>query len=77
MSTILIIEDEPDLREVLEFNLRHAGHDVLTGARADEGTRIVGNIIDVDPSDVRIGLRVVVDFVEDERGRKLPQWRPA
>ena len=43
----------------------------------DEGTRIVGNVIDVNPSEVRIGMGVVVDFVENERGRKLPQWRPA
>jgi two-component system phosphate regulon response regulator PhoB len=40
MSTILIIEDEPDLREVLEFNLRQAGHEVLTAPRAEEGLRV-------------------------------------
>jgi uncharacterized OB-fold protein len=43
----------------------------------DEGTRIVGNVIDVDPSEVHVGMRVAVAFVENERGRKLPQWRPA
>jgi uncharacterized OB-fold protein/acyl dehydratase len=42
----------------------------------DEGTRIVGNVIDADPSDVKIGMAVEVVFVENERGRKLPQWRP-
>jgi two-component system, OmpR family, phosphate regulon response regulator PhoB len=39
MSTILIVEDEPDLREVLEFNLRQAGHEVIAAPRADEGLR--------------------------------------
>ncbi len=38
-----------------------------------EGTRIVGNTVDVDPSDVKIGMDVEVVF-EGERG--LPTWRP-
>jgi len=42
----------------------------------DEGTRIVGNVIDIGPSDVKIGMSVEVVFAENERGRKLPQWRP-
>lgn len=42
----------------------------------EEGTRIVGNVIDVDPSDVKIGLALQIVFVENETGRKLPQWRP-
>ncbi len=42
-----------------------------------EGTRIVGNVIDVDPSDVRIGMGVELVFADNERGRTLPQWRPA
>jgi two-component system phosphate regulon response regulator PhoB len=39
MSTILIVEDEPDLREVLEFNLRQAGHEVVAATRAEEALR--------------------------------------
>jgi uncharacterized OB-fold protein len=39
----------------------------------EEGTRIVGNVVDVDPADVKIGMDVEVVF-EGERG--LPQWRP-
>ena len=30
MARILVIEDEPDLRQVLEYNLRDAGHEVTT-----------------------------------------------
>ena len=40
MTNILIVEDEPDLREVLEFNLRQAGHEVLTAARAGDGLKL-------------------------------------
>ena len=30
MARILVVEDEPDLRQVLDYNLRDAGHDVVT-----------------------------------------------
>jgi two-component system, OmpR family, phosphate regulon response regulator PhoB len=40
MATILIIEDEPDLQTVLEYNLRQAGHDVVLAGRAAEGMRL-------------------------------------
>jgi len=41
----------------------------------DEGTRVVGNVIDIDPSEVTVGLPVEVAFVQNEAGRVLPQWR--
>jgi two-component system phosphate regulon response regulator PhoB len=37
MATILVIEDEPDLREVLNFNLKQAGHVVLSTGLGEEG----------------------------------------
>jgi uncharacterized OB-fold protein/acyl dehydratase len=42
----------------------------------EEGTRIIGNVVGADPSSVRVGMPVQVSFEADERGRKLPQWRP-
>jgi uncharacterized OB-fold protein/acyl dehydratase len=42
----------------------------------EEGTRIVGNVVDSDPSDVKIGMDVEVAFETNEQGRKLPLWRP-
>jgi hypothetical protein len=42
----------------------------------EEGTRIVGNTVGIDPSDVRVGLPVQVEFVTNDKGRKLPLWRP-
>jgi hypothetical protein len=41
----------------------------------DEGARMMGNITDCDPDDVRIGLPVVVHF-EALGDVALPQWRP-
>jgi two-component system phosphate regulon response regulator PhoB len=40
MARILVIEDEPALLKVLDYNLRQEGHDVLAAARGDEGIRL-------------------------------------
>lgn len=50
---------------------------VVALVQLEEGTRIVGNVIDVAPDDVHVGMSVRVDFVENAQGRRLPQWRPA
>ncbi len=42
----------------------------------DEGTRIVGNVTGLPPSEVRIGLPVEVDFASVDGAWTLPQWRP-
>ena len=41
MATILIVEDEEDLRQVLIFNLESAGHRVISASRGAEGLRLV------------------------------------
>ncbi|HMR04199.1 MAG TPA: response regulator [Polyangiaceae bacterium] len=43
MATILVIEDEPDLREVLGFNLKQAGHSVLSTALGEEGLALASS----------------------------------
>lgn len=40
MATILIVEDEEDLRQVLTFNLETAGHRVLAAERGADGLRM-------------------------------------
>ncbi|HEY8945935.1 MAG TPA: response regulator [Polyangiaceae bacterium] len=40
MAKILIVEDEPDLQQVLEYNLKQAGHDVLTAKLGQDGLRL-------------------------------------
>ena len=42
----------------------------------DEGTRIVGNVVGAEPSQVRIGMPVQLSIEPNTNGRKLPQWRP-
>lgn len=42
----------------------------------EEGTRIVGNVVGVDPAEVRIGMRVEVSFESVDGEWTLPQWRP-
>lgn len=37
MAQILVIEDEPDIRQILEYNLRQAGHHVSCADRGDMG----------------------------------------
>lgn len=42
-----------------------------------EGTRLVANLIDLDPKAVKIGMPVRVDFVAVDEELILPQFRPA
>lgn len=40
MASILVIEDESDLQQVLDYNLRQVGHQVLATLRAQDGLRL-------------------------------------
>ena len=41
----------------------------------EEGTRIVGNLVEIDPSEVRVGLPVEACFVRIAEQWTLPLWR--
>lgn len=41
----------------------------------EEGTRVVGNLLDVAPENVEIGMPVEVTFVRADDGQMNPQWR--
>jgi len=41
----------------------------------DEGVRMVGEVVDVDPDEVAIGMRVQVDFQRIDDELTLPMWR--
>jgi uncharacterized protein len=43
----------------------------------DEGIRLVTSLIDVEPSNVAIGMRLEVTFVPAEDGRSVPVFRPS
>ncbi len=40
MATILVIEDEPALRKVLDYNLKQAGHEVHLASTGRDGVRL-------------------------------------
>jgi two-component system phosphate regulon response regulator PhoB len=40
MARVLVIEDEADLQRVLEYNLRRAGHEVLSAVRGQQGLEL-------------------------------------
>src|SRR5690349_24002951 len=52
MARILIAEDEPDIRELVAFTLRFAGHEVTTTANGEEAlnqaTQIIPDLILMD-----------------------------
>lgn len=41
MTRILVVEDEPDLRQVVEFNLASSGYEVFTASSGAEALRLV------------------------------------
>jgi uncharacterized OB-fold protein len=43
----------------------------------EEGTRVVSNLIGIDPADAELDMAVEVTFVEFENGLVLHQFRPA
>jgi uncharacterized OB-fold protein/acyl dehydratase len=43
----------------------------------EEGTRLVSNLTDIEPGDVRVGMPVEVEFVAFDEELTLPQFRPA
>jgi uncharacterized OB-fold protein/acyl dehydratase len=42
----------------------------------EEGTRLVSNVVGVEPSEVRVGMPVEVEFVAFDDDLTLPQFRP-
>lgn len=55
MASILIAEDEPDIRELVAFILRYAGHVVTTANHGEEAVRLAEQMIpDLVLMDVRM-----------------------
>jgi DNA-binding response OmpR family regulator len=55
MARILIAEDEPDIRELVAFTLRFAGHEVTPAANGEEAVQIASQLIpDLILMDVRM-----------------------
>jgi DNA-binding response OmpR family regulator len=55
MARILIAEDEPDIRELVAFTLRFAGHEVTTTANGEEALQQASQLFpDIIIMDVRM-----------------------
>ena len=50
---------------------------VVAVVELEEGTRIVSNLIGIDPQDVKIGMPVRVSIEDVDEELKLPLFRPA
>jgi len=77
MSRILVIEDEHDLQQLLDYNLRQAGHEALAALRADEGLRLARErepdliVLDLMLPDLP-GTEVCKALKRDARTRDIP-----
>jgi two-component system phosphate regulon response regulator PhoB len=70
MSRVLVVEDEPAIAELIALNLRHAGHEVMLAADADQARTEV---------DARLPDLVLLDWMlPGQSGLALArQWRGA
>jgi two-component system, OmpR family, phosphate regulon response regulator PhoB len=77
MARILTVEDEADLRQVLEYNLRQASHELLAAGCGLEGLRIAREQrpdlirLDLMLPDVT-GLEVCRSLKADLRTKEIP-----
>ena len=76
-STVLVVEDEPQILELVAINLEHLGHKVLRAASAEEAeTAIRAALPDVVVLDWMLpgesGLAFARRLRSDERTRELP-----
>jgi uncharacterized OB-fold protein len=42
-----------------------------------EGTRVLGNVVGCDPHEMSIGMDVVLEFLDLDEKRTVPQFRPS
>jgi len=77
MTRVLVIEDDPFVRKLLELHLRNAGHEVTLAADAIEGLKEVLHAApDLILLDVAMpymsGLEVLKALKSDESSRHIP-----
>lgn len=77
MATILIVDDEPDIREFIRFTLEEAGFQVLEAGHADEARKLLTN----DKPDLllldwmlpgRSGLELAQQLKQNPKTRHVP-----
>jgi uncharacterized protein len=65
------------LRQHHSRSLRHLLPLVVALVDLDEGPRLMTNLVDVDPADVRVGMRLEVFFERVSEHAALPMFTPA
>ena len=72
---ILIVDDEPDLRDILQCNLEAAGYEVDTAASAEEALTLMSGNPDLLLLDVMMGGMsgfALAKLLREEQGIKVP-----
>lgn len=72
---ILVVDDEPDLREILQCNLEAAGYDVDTASSAEEALQMMDRTPSLLLLDVMMGGMsgfALAKVLREERGLKVP-----
>jgi two-component system phosphate regulon response regulator PhoB len=76
MPTILIVDDEPDIRELIRFTLEEAEFRVLEAAHADEARKQLGEPPDLMLLDWmlpgRSGLELAAQLKQNPRTKNIP-----
>jgi DNA-binding response OmpR family regulator len=77
MSLIFVVDDDPDVRELVEYKLLQQGHDVQSAADGQEALRLVRGVkpalllLDVMMPGLS-GLDVLKELRADEATKSLP-----
>ena len=76
-ASVLVVEDEPAIQELIAINLEHAGHNVLRALDAEQATNMVKNVLpDLVLLDWMLpgqsGIAFAKRLREDERTRSIP-----
>lgn len=77
MATILIVEDEPAILELISVNLKHVGHEVMPARDAESAVAIINNVVpDLVLLDWmlpgRSGIALARQLRENKRTKFLP-----
>jgi two-component system, OmpR family, phosphate regulon response regulator PhoB len=76
MATVLIVDDEPDIREVIRFALEKAGFRVLEAGHADDARKLIAEQPDIILLDWmlpgRSGLELAAQLKQNPKTRAMP-----
>ena len=72
---IMVVDDEPDIREILEFNLENAGYEVVSAASAESALELCDQGVDLILLDVMMegmsGFKMA-EILRKERHSQVP-----